>query len=116
MGITVLYQSAQVISSEWAMLTYYSISVSLNVLLTLMIVVRLILHTRNVRTVMGKSGIGGLYKAIIAMLVEPCSLFAANTLLFIGLWAPYHYAEEIFRSTLSVTQVRTFHDRRVRAS
>ena len=51
---------------------YLSVSVSLNILLTLMIVIRLILHTRNVRTAMGMSGIGGLYKTIIVMLIESC--------------------------------------------
>ena len=106
MGIMVLYQSAQLISSEWAMLPYCSILVSLNVLLTLMIVVRLILHTRSVRTVIKKSGIGGLYKAIIVMLVESCALFAVSVILFIGLpWGSYRYAEKISKSVLSVTQV-----------
>ena len=99
MGIMVLYQSAQLISSEWAMLPYCSILVSLNV-------VRLILHTRSVRTAMKKSGIGGLYKAIIVMLVESCALFAVSVILFIGLpWGSYRYAEKISRSVLSVTQV-----------
>jgi len=61
------------------------LSVSLNVLLTLMIVVRLVLHSRNTQAVMGSpGGIGGLYRTIIAMLIESSALYAVSSLLVIG--------------------------------
>jgi len=61
-----------------------SVSLSLNILLTLMIVVRLVLHGRNVRTATGSAGgISGLYKAIATMLIESCALFAVGSLLVI---------------------------------
>ena len=104
MSIVVVYQSAQVNGSEWATLPYASIALSLNVLLTLMIIVRLILHTRS----MGISGMGGLCKDIITMLIESCALFSVNTLLFIGFWGAHSSAERIFRFTLFMTQVRAF--------
>ena len=63
---------------------YLSISFSLNVLLTLMIVIRIILHARNTRAAVGISGIGGLSKAIVTMLVESCALYAMGTLLVLG--------------------------------
>ena len=64
---------------------YYSISVSLNVLLTLMIVVRLVLHSRNVGTAMGSPrGFGGLYKTIITMLVESSALYAVSSVLVVA--------------------------------
>ena len=47
MGIVGIYQTMQLISSDSAIIPYFSISVSLNILLTLMIVIRLILHTRS---------------------------------------------------------------------
>ena len=103
----VVYQSAQLINSDSAVLPYFSISLSLNTLLTLMITTRLILHTRSIRTAMGTRS-GGLYKAIVTVLVESCALFAVNSILFIGLWGAHNYAERIFRSTLSQTQVRVF--------
>ena len=46
-------------------LSYFSISLSLNVLLTPMIVIRLVLHGRNTCGVMGvPSGLTGLYKTV----------------------------------------------------
>ena len=67
---------------------YFSISLSLNVLLTLMIAVRLILHSRNTQVAMGApAGVSGLYKNVITMLIESCALYAVNSLLFIIPWA-----------------------------
>ena len=60
---------------------HYSVSISLNVLLTLMIVARLVLHTRNIRTSMGIAGIGGLCKVIITMLIESSVIYATSSLL-----------------------------------
>ena len=71
-----------------------------------MIVVRLILHTRSVPTATGKIRISGLYKAIIAMLIESCAIYAVNSLLFIGLQGAHNYAKNIFLSILPETQVR----------
>ena len=67
---------------------YFSISLSLNVLLTLMIAVRLILHSRSTQVAMGApAGVSGLYKNVISMLIESCALYAVNSLLFIIPWA-----------------------------
>ena len=104
----VVYQNAHLISSDSATLPYFAISLSLNILLTLMIVVRLILHTRSVRNVMGRTGSGGFFKAIITMLIESCALYAVNSIVFIGLWGARNYAERLFRFTLTETQVRAF--------
>ena len=65
-------------------LQYLSISVSLNVLLTLMIIIRLVLHDRNIRAVTGfRAGISGLYKTVSIMLIESCALFAVNSLVVV---------------------------------
>jgi len=98
---------------------YLSISVSLNVLLTLMIVIRLILHGRQIHTATGSAvGIGGLYKTVSTMLVESCALFAVNSLVVIGAlvafessWNPAVYwpgdfTVDIFFPILAETQVR----------
>ena len=108
MGIVGIYQTMQLISSDSAIIPYFSISVSLNILLTLKIVIRLILHTRSVRAVMGKTESGGMCKAIVMMLTESCALYAVNSLLFIGLWGAQNYAESIFLPILAETQVRVF--------
>ena len=88
-------------------LSYLSISTSLNVLLTLMIVIRLILHTRNIRNAMGIGGIGGLCKAISTMLIESYALYAVTLLLVIIPLAIQNYAMDIF-PILAKTQVRAF--------
>ena len=81
MGVAFIYGSSRPnsITLENATITefgapYFAISATLNVILTLMIVIRLILHSRNVRNTIGPSaGAGGLYKAIVTMLVESCA-------------------------------------------
>ena len=86
-----------------------AISVSLNVLLTLMIVIRLALHGRNIRAASGSpAGFGGLYKAVATMLIESSALYAVNSLLLIGLWVANSGAADIFLPIVAETQVRAF--------
>ena len=100
---------------------YLSISVSLNVLLTLMIVIRLVLHGRNIRAATGSAaGISGLYNAVSTMLIESCALFAVTSLVVVGAlaWARnedrpqfYHpgtYVVDIFFPILAEAQVCIF--------
>ena len=110
MGTMFIYQNAQVITTafEWSLLPYFSISLSLNIFLTLMIIVRLILHTRNTRTALGITGIGGLCKAIIIMLTESCALFAVSSVLVIGLVGASDSATALSLAILAETQVRLF--------
>ena len=85
---------------------YLAISVSLNVLLTLMIVIRLVLYSMNIRAATGASGIGGLYKTVITMFIESSALYAANSLLVL---VRSNYAVvDIFLPLLAETQVRNF--------
>ena len=112
MGITFIYQTSQPNSSVWNSvaidfgLPYFSISIGLNTLLTLLIVVRLAMHSRNVRTAMGApSGATGLYRAIITMLIESSALYAVNSLLFVGPWGAGSHAADIFLPILAETQV-----------
>ena len=95
--------------SERFGIPYFSISVSLNVLLTLMIVVRLVVYGRKIRVSAGSPvGITGLYKTIATMLIESCALFAVSSLLFIGLLATANPVSIVFFPILTETQVRTF--------
>ena len=94
--------------SPWSTLPYISISLSLNVLLTFMIVVRLVLHGRNFRAATGSlAGFGGLYVAIATMLIESSALFAVSSLVVIGTWATNSTAANAFTPILAETQVRT---------
>jgi len=87
-----------------------SISLSLNVLLTFMIIVRLVLHSRDIRAILGAplGRMSGLYKAIITMLIESCALFAVSSLLVIGMLVTGNHALSIFMPILAETQVCAF--------
>jgi len=94
---------------------YLSISVSLNVLLTLMIVIRLVLHGRNIRAATGSgAGISGLYKSVSTMLIESCALFAMTSLVVVVALSgaarsyPGAYVVDIFFPILAEIQVRAF--------
>ena len=106
MAIVNIYQEAVSYTADWSVLPYYSISLSLNVLLTLMIIIRIALHARNTRAVMGITGIGGLCNTIITMLIESCALYAASVLLIIGSWVAGSPIENFFGSILPRVQVR----------
>ena len=88
---------------------YFSISLSLNVLLTLMIVIRLVLHNRNIRAIMGAPvGISGFHRTIITMLIESCALYAVSSLLVVG--KSTSRIAYLFMPILSEVQVRFFRD------
>lgn len=114
MGITFFYELARQDSLTWNLtavldfgLAYWSFSFGLNILLMLLIVIRLGLHHRNIRkAVGGQAGAGGLYKAVIAMLIESFSLYAINFLLYLGPWIVENFAQFIFLPILGQTEVR----------
>ena len=105
-GTLFIYGGTQMSGSGQITLAYFSISLSLNVLLTLMIVIRLIRHARNTRTALRIGGIGGLCKAVVTMLVESCALFAVSSLLVIGTDAANNDIHNFFADLLSQAQVR----------
>ena len=73
-----------------------------------MIVIRLVLHARNTRTALGITGIGGLSRAIIIMLVESCALYAVSSLSVIGPLGAENSASNLFLPILAQTQVCAF--------
>lgn len=109
LGVVLVYQASRPSLSPLAEkigIPYFSISVSLNVLLTLMIVVHLILHDREIRNAMGAPAKASrLYKTIITILIESCALYAVTSLLFVGPWAAKNRASDIFLPALAEVQV-----------
>ena len=85
---------------------YYAITLSLNVLLTLMIAARLIRHSRNIRKAVGSAAGGGLYSTVVTMLVESCALYAVNSLVVVGLVGGGRGVQYIFTPMLTHIQVR----------
>lgn len=114
-GIAFIYHISQPDSSIWDHgavkfgLPYFTLSVSLNILLTIMVVSRLVLHVVNIRNTMGvparASGLYQAIKAIVIVLVESSALYSANSLLFIGSWGTKSPIALIFLPILAETQV-----------
>jgi len=74
-----------------------------------MIVVRLALHVRNIRSVVGApSGLTGLYKTVFIMLIESSAIYAASSLLFLGFWGSRSYISDVPLAIHAETQVRSF--------
>ena len=89
---------------------YYTITLSLNVILTLMIIVRLILHAREVRKAIGTSDGPGtrlhtVITAVVTTLVETYALYAVALLVFIVPWAIVSPVAHIF-GAVGMVQVR----------
>ena len=86
--------------------SYYSICLSLNILLTLMIAVRLLVHTRNLRKATGVlSGSSGLH-TVVTMIVESYALYAAALIGYIVPWAVNSSVVLFLSQVLGAIQVR----------
>ena len=90
--------------------SYYSTCLLLNVLLTLMIVTRLILHIRDVRETAGASkGFSGLHAVsatVVTMLIESYALYAVALLSFVVSWAVQSGVGSLLSTVVGATQVR----------
>ena len=90
--------------------SYYAICLSLNILLTLMIVLRLIVHVRNIRNSTGDpDGSGGLHKAaatVVMMLIESYALYAGVLLAYTIPSALNSWVVNLFSRVLGAVQVR----------
>jgi hypothetical protein len=87
---------------------YFWIAISLNVLLTLLIITRLVVHERNIRSCM-RTSVGGdrLYRTIVIILIESCGLYTVAFLLFIVSWCADSVIVRIFWPVLTEIQVCT---------
>ena len=113
MGILIIYETCRrehnvvIYVVEHLAIPYYTIVLSLNVLLTLMIVIRLALHSKNIRDAMGPlSRPDKLYKTIIAILIESSALYAINFIAFFGQWWGKESVGAAIFPLLSQAQVR----------
>ena len=113
-GIWFIHETARP-GGTWTLLPskigtpYFSITAGLNVILTLLILSRLFLHGRNVRSAMGgQAKISSFFKAALAMIIESSALYAINSLLFVIPRGVGSYVANIFLPILAQTQVRAF--------
>lgn len=71
-----------------------------------MVVTRLVLHVRDIRSAIGPSfGPKGPYKAIITMLVESCALYTVSAIPFLGSWVSHSSLSDVFISAVAGAQV-----------
>ena len=114
MGIGSIYQNLQPVNVAMQNVAinnfgkaYYSIPLSLDVLLTLMIVARIALHSRDIRSAVGSLvRPNRLYGALVTILVESCAIYTASYLLFLGPWASGSPIWNAFFPMLVEAQVR----------
>lgn len=97
--------------------SYYVICLVLNILLTLMIIAKLILHRRNLRHAIGTSnGATGVYTTIVTILLESYTLYAIALLSYIITWAMQSAGVYVTARILGNVQVCTvFHFPHVQA-
>ena len=115
MGVVLIYyQVTQPTTALWGSVPqsfdypFFAISPSLNIILTLMIVVRLVVHQGRIRNAMGPSATTSKwYMAVVTILVESCALYAVSFILFLGPWGAGSSAANIFFPVVAQTQVRT---------
>lgn len=112
MGLMTLYKTSRPDSSLFSGITvsfglpYFTISVALNVLLTVIIAWRLLLHSRSFEKAVGStSAITSMCRSIVTMLIESCALYAVASLCFIVPYAMSNYASAIFLPMLSRIQI-----------
>ena len=83
-----------------------SISIGLNILLTIMIVTRLVLHGRDIHVTAGSStGLSGLYKSIVTMFIESSARYSGISSVVIALWATEGSVSFAFVPALCIIQV-----------
>ncbi len=110
-GILFLRQVAIPASSPWASgginwtIPYFSLSLALNIIVTLMIVGRLLWYRQRIKSLLGNAH-GSHYTSIAAMIVESAAMYSLFTLLFLIFFGLDHPMENIFLQVLSQIQVR----------
>lgn len=85
---------------------FFAISFALNILVTLMIVARLLIHRMKMQKAMGATTYaGGWCMASITIIVESYALCAIAVILFLGAWGARSFLQFIFLQVIAQTQV-----------
>jgi len=112
MGVMTLWQTCRPKSTLWTArtvdwgLSYFVLSISLNVIITTLISLRILYHRRQImKACPGAEGHTAPYTSIIAMLVESSALLAVFGLLFIGPYAKGSHVSNIFLPILTQVQI-----------
>ena len=110
LGICFLKQVGATSQSPWAAsginftIPYYSMSLALNILVTILIVIQLLIYRNRISKVLGKAH-GAEYASVAAMIVESAAMYSSFALLFLVPFALNHPLSQIFIQSLPPVQV-----------
>ena len=90
-------------------LPYYILSLSLNIILTFLIVFRLLLHRRRVREALGR--VPEPYTSLAAFIVESAAPYSVLSLIYLILVLVNDPVQQVFLGILSGAQVRIVRSR-----
>lgn len=112
-GIIVLYQAARPDATLWTHLAvnfglpYFVITISLNVIISTIIAIRLFIYRYRMREAFpGDSSSSAPYASIAGLLIESSALYAIASILFIAPYAVGSHLSFVFLPILVQVQVR----------
>lgn len=79
-------------------------SLSLNIIVTILIVTRLLLYRARISRVMGKAH-GAQYASLAAMIVESAAIYSSFSIMFLAPFAVGSPISQLFLQSLSPVQV-----------
>jgi hypothetical protein len=89
---------------------YFAMSLALNILVTILIVVRLMLYRRRINQALpSNTNHGAQYVSLAAMVYESAAIYSVFSLLFLVPFTIGHPLSQLFIQALSPVQVRTIH-------
>ncbi|KAF9480756.1 hypothetical protein BDN70DRAFT_804686 [Pholiota conissans] len=110
MGFMFIIQNSLPNGSLWAdgeiqfALPYFVLSVSMSIIATSIMILRMLLFKRKLQSILGKSHTSP-YTSVSAILVESCALYATFSIIFIVLFAINHPIQYVFLSALANVQI-----------
>ena len=111
MSICLLVQISQPSLSLWSSLNfslpYFTLSLSLNVIVSIFITLRLLSQRRKVVNILGRQH-AQQYVSIAAMIVESAALYSVFSITFLVLYAINHPVQNIFLQILPQIEVFLF--------
>lgn len=86
---------------------FYTLSLALNIIMTVAIVARLLLFRHRISSALGP-GHGTQYTSIAAMVVESAAIYSSFSIVFLILFAINNPVSTVFLQSLGEIQVRFF--------
>ena len=111
MSICLLVQISQPSLSLWSSLNFslpfFSLSLSLNIIVAIMIVTRLLLERRKIISALGRQH-ARQYVGIAMMIIESAALYSIFSITFLGLYGANHPVQNVFLQILPQFEVSRF--------